>query len=90
MLSAGQRALSDLFAGRDDDKFDRIRWETWDSGRPVLPGALAVLECRLKNVFEGGDHVILVGEVERLAEEDGEPLLYFQGNYAGLDPGPQG
>jgi len=37
-------------------------------------------------MYEGGDHLIMVGEVSRMTYEQGEarPLLYFKGGYAKL------
>ncbi len=36
---------------------------------------------------DGGDHVIVIGRVERLSHaEEGSPLLFFRSTYAGLDP----
>ncbi len=54
-------------------------------GDPLLEGALVSLVCRLWNVYPGGDHRIVVGEVERI--ELGAtvaPLLYFGREYRGL------
>ena len=60
--------------------------ERWETGAPVLNGGLAVLDCETEAIHEGGDHVIIVGCVKRLASvEDGKPLLYFRGNYATVD-----
>ncbi|HEX7243870.1 MAG TPA: flavin reductase family protein [Longimicrobiaceae bacterium] len=58
-------------------------------GDPVPAGALAALVCRLWAEYPGGDHVILVGEVERveLGREAG-PLLYFRREYRVLGDRP--
>jgi flavin reductase (DIM6/NTAB) family NADH-FMN oxidoreductase RutF len=42
------------------------------TGAPVLDGALAVLECRTTAVHDGGDHSIVVGQVEAVAEGPGK------------------
>jgi flavin reductase (DIM6/NTAB) family NADH-FMN oxidoreductase RutF len=47
----------------------------------VLADAVAVLECRLAEAYEGGDHTIFVAEVERASVNGGKPLLYFGGEY---------
>jgi flavin reductase (DIM6/NTAB) family NADH-FMN oxidoreductase RutF len=60
-----------------------VSWEAWATGAPVLNGCLAALDCETEAIHEGGDHVIIVGRVKRLASVvDGKPLLYFRGNYA--------
>jgi flavin reductase (DIM6/NTAB) family NADH-FMN oxidoreductase RutF len=72
-----QRGLLNRWAG--------LEVEHWDTGVPVLPGCLANLECDHEAVFEGGDHVIILGRVRRIASREGRPLLYYQGAYARLD-----
>jgi flavin reductase (DIM6/NTAB) family NADH-FMN oxidoreductase RutF len=49
-----------------------------------LDGTIANLECRLVFAYEGGDHTIFIGEIEKAIVREGKPLLYFQGNYADL------
>ena len=53
-------------------------------GLPLVPGALAYLECRVSGAHEGGDHVIYVGEVQDLSANPGRPLLYHGSAYGGL------
>ena len=36
-------------------------------------------ECRKSACHEGGDHMIMVDEVERAALSDGSPLMFFGG-----------
>jgi flavin reductase (DIM6/NTAB) family NADH-FMN oxidoreductase RutF len=33
---------------------------------PLIEGSAATLECRLVNTYPGGDHVVFIGEVERM------------------------
>ena len=83
MLGENQQLLSDTFASRKEDRFSGVEYETWDTGAPILSGCIANLECSLEAVHEGGDHVIIVGRVEKLSQtEGGKPLLYYQGRYA--------
>ncbi len=85
VLSQEQEALSNNFATPLDDKFKGIEFDTWELGCPILKDCLANMECRKEAVYEGGDHKIIVGRVEKLAIFDaGHPLLYFQGKYARL------
>lgn len=84
ILSEDQKDLSNLFAGHAPDRFERTPHETWDSTVPVLTGCLANLECRPWRVVEAGDHLLIVGQVERArcAAGDLRPLLHVQGGYA--------
>jgi flavin reductase (DIM6/NTAB) family NADH-FMN oxidoreductase RutF len=85
VLAAEQEDLSRLFASREPEKFEGLGYSAGGDGVPVLAGALAAIECRLKHVYMGGDHTIFVGEVEHVSvREDGHPLLYYRGGYASL------
>ena len=82
VLGADQEALSNQFATALGEKWQGVEYITWDSGCPILKGALACFECKIRHTYEGGDHVILVGEVLKIiAEPEGEPLLYLRGRY---------
>ncbi len=81
MLSSDQRSVSERFASTLDDKFEGIDLETGLDGIPVLLGCIANLECRVTGAYDGGDHSIFVGEVEKAAVNDGDPILYFRGDY---------
>lgn len=88
ILEDSQRALSESFAGPQEHKFKTQPYETWDSGCPILPGCLVNLECTRVNVMEGGDHVIVLGRVDRIEmAEGGRPLLFFRSAYGRLEDG---
>lgn len=56
-------------------------------GEPLIENALAHLECRIAERIDGGDHIIVIGDVvagELLREA--EPLLFYGGRYARLAP----
>lgn len=85
VLSAEQEDLSVRFSCRIDDRWKGVTFETWESGAPIFPGCLANLECRTVDRHESGDHLIVIGEVIRLASRMGDgPLIYFQGSYRRL------
>jgi flavin reductase (DIM6/NTAB) family NADH-FMN oxidoreductase RutF len=91
VLARGQHHLSRHFAtaGREPmiDGFDVVASYPVATGAPILCGAIAHFDCRLHSMLPGGDHRILIGEVVAAGESDGEPLLYFEGDYRGLgDP----
>jgi 3-hydroxy-9,10-secoandrosta-1,3,5(10)-triene-9,17-dione monooxygenase reductase component len=54
-------------------------------GIPVLAEALVWVTCELRDLLDGGDHVIVTGLVEGLGSRDGTPLLFHEGNYRALD-----
>ena len=49
----------------------------------MIDGALIWLACELGDVHQGGDHVIATGPVLELEAVDGEPLLFYEGEYQG-------
>jgi flavin reductase (DIM6/NTAB) family NADH-FMN oxidoreductase RutF len=59
-------------------------------GPPALADALAVFECTNEAIYEGGDHIILVGRILRfMRREVGVPLVFFQGRYGALAQLPE-
>jgi flavin reductase (DIM6/NTAB) family NADH-FMN oxidoreductase RutF len=89
ILRAGQEDISKRFARTREDKWSGIAHEVWDSGSPILTAALANFECKIRNTYRGGDHVIFVGEVLRLRHDpEGQPLLFHGGKYRGMTQTP--
>jgi flavin reductase (DIM6/NTAB) family NADH-FMN oxidoreductase RutF len=80
ILSANQRELGRRFAGLHPaihDRFEEVEWTPSQNGSPLLPGCLAWADCRVRNIYDGGDHSIFVGAVEDAGVTGaGEPLLY--------------
>jgi flavin reductase (DIM6/NTAB) family NADH-FMN oxidoreductase RutF len=66
------------------DKFGAIEHTEGLGGAPLMDGCLAHFECRSVVHHEGGDHVIIVGEVERYNTNEGEPLTFFRGQLGKL------
>jgi flavin reductase (DIM6/NTAB) family NADH-FMN oxidoreductase RutF len=82
VLSDDQRNLSQIFATAMIDKWENVNYELWDTGCAMLTGALANFECKTQHIYDGGDHLIFVGRVEKMRwVETGDPLLYFRGSY---------
>lgn len=82
VLGAGQRALAERFAGRSTDRWSGLGFGNGLGQAPLLEGAVAVFECRQRSRYEEGDHLILVGEVERCHHQDGaSPLLFHGGRF---------
>lgn len=89
VLSADQRSISEYYAlpeALQKHSESNARFDRTSHGTPVLHGALAYLECRLHTAQDAGDHTIFIAEVEEARVREGEPLLYFQGNYRSVGP----
>jgi flavin reductase (DIM6/NTAB) family NADH-FMN oxidoreductase RutF len=81
VLSSEQRPLSSRFALKSD-AFEEVVYAAGADGCPVLHGCLANLECEKFAVYDGGDHVIILGRVRQLhCAPANEPLLFFRGSY---------
>lgn len=83
VLAFNQKELCGTMASRSDDKFDGVDWTAAaGSGSPVLPGTNAVIDCKLDQIVELGDHNLIVGRVLHL-ETTGEsdPMVFFKGQY---------
>ena len=85
VLSEPQKDVSERFASTLPNKFDGIEFELNLGGVPVLSECLAHLACRLRMAWDGGDHTIFVGEVEKVTVFSGDPLIYFYGDYRRID-----
>jgi 3-hydroxy-9,10-secoandrosta-1,3,5(10)-triene-9,17-dione monooxygenase reductase component len=86
VLSVHQEALSTRFARSGGDKFTALEFDPAINDAPLLSGCTARFQCRTKFVYEGGDHIILVGEVLAHDETNHPPLLYVSGRYALATP----
>ncbi len=85
VLHIGQQPASSLFALPGEDRFRHTPWKRGRHDAPILSNALANFECRRHQMHDGGDHIILVGEVVRATfDPRRDPLLYFRGKYRRL------
>jgi 3-hydroxy-9,10-secoandrosta-1,3,5(10)-triene-9,17-dione monooxygenase reductase component len=86
VLSVEQESLSSRFARRGEDKFAGVELEDGVSDAPLLRGCSARFQCRTQFAYDGGDHVILVGEVLGFDRTERAPLLYVTGGFAIASP----
>lgn len=88
ILAADQAALCDRFAQAPYD-WKNVDVEIWETGAPILTRALAALDCTLTSAALGGDHRILIGQVQRLGVlREAEPLVYYRSAFHRLAPRP--
>ena len=85
VLKAGQEAISEYFAkgeqSAEAEERMSIRYRWTPGGIPVIENTMLQLSCQLVASHMAGDHTIFVGEVEYAEIREGEPLLYFRGEY---------
>lgn len=85
VLAAHQHEWSNRFAKPGTNKFKGIDVEKGLGGVPILPDYAALFECVTAHHYEGGDHVIIVGEVLRFNRNGKRPLVFHRGQYTGVD-----
>ncbi|MFG2030223.1 styrene monooxygenase/indole monooxygenase family protein [Streptomyces sp. NPDC048825] len=81
ILAADQHHLSRQFATPADDKFTGAPIGEGVAGTPVLDGAVARFQCRTVQCLDVGDHIVMIGEVERYDAPGGDPLVFHSGSY---------
>ncbi len=81
VLCAAQMNLAARFASPIDNRFEGVEWRSGKAGTPLFDGCVAWFECASVHQYEGGDHVIFVGEVTDFGHSDQVPLLYSGGAY---------
>ncbi len=85
ILAADQQPLAEHFSRFKGDRFAGL---TLDAARdaPRLPGCAAYFDCRLRSLYDEGDHIILVGEVLGCEYSAQPTLVYFAHDYRTLAP----
>ncbi|WP_068636437.1 flavin reductase family protein [Thauera butanivorans] len=82
VLAADQEALSGRFARQGEDKFAGLELDESIGKAPLLKDCTARFQCRTAFSYDGGDHVIFVGEVLAYDHGDRPPLVFQSGQYA--------
>src|SRR5690606_41188297 len=59
-------------------------WIAGTTGAPRILGSLAILDYRIHERIDAGDHLVLIGRVEALHTTAQRPLVYGQGGYISL------
>jgi 3-hydroxy-9,10-secoandrosta-1,3,5(10)-triene-9,17-dione monooxygenase reductase component len=82
ILSAAQESLSNQFAKSGAEKFAGVDTEQGYACIPLLKGCTARLQCKNSLRYDGGDHVIFLGEVIGFEHDAITPLVFQHGKYA--------
>jgi flavin reductase (DIM6/NTAB) family NADH-FMN oxidoreductase RutF/DNA-binding GntR family transcriptional regulator len=81
ILSERQTDLAYAFAQKAPDKFKGMAIHRNDTGVPLIPDALAHIECRVAETATGGTHTVFMGEVIAATARDEAPLTYYRGRF---------
>lgn len=81
ILRAQHGRLARHFATPSADKFAEVPHRRCQHGVPYLDEALATLACRVERADPVGDHLLIVGVVEGLEAGEGDPLVFYGGDF---------
>lgn len=84
ILAEGQEHVSNTFASFKGDRFAEVDWQRDQHNCPLLTGTAANFSCRTVRVVPAGDHVVLLGEIDRFAQSDLRGLGFAAGQYFSL------
>lgn len=82
ILKDNQEDTAMHFAGRPKDPAP-FEWEQGQLGKRIK-NSLAYIECDPWAAYDGGDHVLYLGEVKHFEYREGNPLLYYTGKFDSL------
>src|SRR5215213_8850267 len=84
-LAAGHEDVARRFSAKtpEPQKWQDVEWSE-HVGLPRLDGALMWVACELRDLIDGGDHLILTGNVLAAEAREGQPLLFHRGAYRDL------
>ncbi|MFR9776117.1 flavin reductase family protein [Micromonospora sp. MS34] len=89
VLAADQADLCRAFAARETAGFGTVAHRPGPTGSPVIGGSLAYLDCRVRDLYPGGDHQIVLGEVVDLGLlREERPLAFFRSVHPRLEVQP--
>ncbi|SER75751.1 NADH-FMN oxidoreductase RutF, flavin reductase (DIM6/NTAB) family [Pedococcus cremeus] len=75
VLADDQITLAQRFAARVEDRFRGVPWQV-DCGAPRLGGTHAWFALSVRDHVPGGDHVVVVCDVEAAEVASGRPLVH--------------
>lgn len=89
VLAQDQAHLCRQFAGPAHRRYVHVGWTVRRTGAPILEGVHAWFDCRIHEIAETGDHVLVMGEVLACgADESEQPLVFYRSNLSRFDQSP--
>ena len=89
ILGQSARHAAERFAGQDDsemdDRFCGIEFAQTPGGQPALEGATAFC-CSIDQAIPSGSHLVIIGKVCSIHEQEIDPLTYMQGGFHRVIP----
>ncbi len=85
ILGSKHEELAFKFATKGCDKFEGNEFIKGESGLPILTDCPVSLECTTKDIFPGGDHIILIGEVIYIRMNDDSSTVWHKAQFHHID-----
>ncbi len=87
VLRSDQDELARFFATAPSDERQKLpsAHDVTEHGTDLFSDALVVMDCRVMQEVEAGDHIIFIAEVDGLEVREGEPLVYYQGKFSTVE-----
>ena len=80
ILSSSQSNICNQFANNNlspSERFSEVKTTSTKNDIKIISDSVGWLECKVKNIVEGGDHFVYIGEVEMgNLSENQNPLIY--------------
>lgn len=82
VLSDEQQHIAKRFASRqEEDRFQGLEWSADWLDVPLLGNVVASFACILERSIQAGDHVLLIGSVQRVKQHGDRPLVWCDRGY---------
>ena len=69
---------------KNNNPFKNVDFSLGENQTPIIDNSAAVFECQKKNVFDGGDHSIILGKVIKYSFNEKKPLFFYKGDFGSL------
>ena len=84
-LKENQRHLAVRYSRKGEHQIASKDVNHGVTGCPLLADVLASIECKVRTRYEGGDHVIIIGEViDIVMQSKASPLVFYKGTYSAI------
>lgn len=81
ILGNAQRAVLDVFASRNADKFANVDWHAGPQGSPLIEGSAAHIEAEIKERLQAKTHTVFIARVIYVKASEIAPMVYKAGEF---------
>lgn len=81
ILSTDQLDVVGTFAGKADDKFRDVEWESGPFGSPLIARSSAQMEAEILERLQASTHTVFICRVVHAAVAENHPMVYSAGKF---------